>query len=54
MYELGSSNKPWWNDGDKIGAIIATAIMGGLALIILAICVGFAWKILGWFGVVGG
>lgn len=33
--------KPWWQDGDKVGAMAATIVLLGVSLIILALCLKF-------------
>lgn len=37
-------NKPWWNDGDKMGGLIATILF----LIVLALLAGLVVKFLFW------
>lgn len=36
--------KPWWNDGDKMGGLIATT----LTIIVLAVIAGLVIKFLFW------
>lgn len=28
--------KPWWNDGDKVGGAVATIVLIGIALVVVA------------------
>jgi hypothetical protein len=32
---MTDENKPWWNDGDKVGGFVATLVIGCLAIIVI-------------------
>ena len=42
--EYEAEKEPWWNDGDKMGGLIATT----LCIVVLAIMIAFVIKFLFW------
>lgn len=43
-----SGKQPWWNDGDKVGGLMATVVLVTIAAVILSLTLKFCiWIVTG-------
>jgi hypothetical protein len=38
--------QPWWNDGDKVGGLVATIVLLTLVILVCIVLIGFSIKLM--------